>query len=368
MYTANLPIILLAAAALIVACAKPEPQAAGPRPVVVESPQPAHLVGAEAYPGTVHARLEADLSFRVPGKIATRHVDMGARVERGTVLATLDPEDAKLNLNTAQAAVAAAEADLWLAQEEEKRYRDLKERGHVGQSVVDTRASQTKLAQARMEQAQSQFNLAKNQSRYTTLTADAPGVVTFIMAEPGNVVTAGMPVVKFAADGEREVRVSIAESQVESLRQAPALMITLLSQPDRKYAGKLRDINPQADRATRTHEARITILEADNSIPLGATATVAIGAAGDGHSFRLPATALGVLDQRNQPAVWIVKTTPDGGATVNPQPVEVVQYLDKAVIVSGKLDPQDRLVSAGVHRLVPGMAVVPIERKQAAAL
>lgn len=352
---------------LVVACAKPEPQSAGPRPVVVESPQPANLVGAEAYAGTVHARLEADLSFRVPGKIATRNVDMGARVERGTVLATLDPDDAKLNLETAQATVAAAEADLWLAQEEEKRYRDLKERGYVGQSLVDTRSSTTKLAQAKLEQARSQSSLAKNQSRYTTLTADAPGVVTQILAEPGNVVAAGTPVLRFAADGEREVRVTIPEGQIEALRAAPQLGVTLLSQPGRPYVGKLRDINPQADRATRTHEARITVVDADNSIPLGASATVALGSTGDGHSFRLPPSALGAF-QDKRPSVWIVKATPGGGAVVDPRPVQVLQYLEDVVIVSGDLDLQDRLVSAGVHLLVPGMAVVPIERGQAAAL
>lgn len=363
----SLPYALVAATVLASGCAKPEPQAAGPRPVVVEFPRPAHAVGAEAYPGTVHARLEAELSFRVPGKIAKRYVDMGARVVRGTVLATLDPDDARLNLETARAAVAAAEADLWLAQEEERRYRDLKARGHVGQSVVDVRASTTKLAQAKLEQARSQFNLAQNQSRYTTLTADAPGVVTYIMAEPGNVVTAGMPVVKFAADGEREVRIAVPEGQVEALRQASQLLVSVLAQPDRKYAGRLRDINPQADRSTRTYEARITVLDADDSLPLGATATVMIGNAGNGHSFLLPPTALGALD-KDRPAVWVVKSAPEGTSTVEPRPVEVLQYLDDAVIVSGDLDIEDRLVSAGVHRLVPGMAVKPIDRKQPAAL
>lgn len=362
-----LPPALAAAAVLLGGCAKPEPLAEGPRPVVVESPRPTQAVGAEAYPGTVHARLEAELSFRVPGKIAKRHVDMGSRVARGTVLATLDPDDARLNLETARAAVAAAEADLWLAQEEERRYRDLKERGHVGQSVVDVRASTTKLAQARLEQARSQFNLAQNQSRYTTLTADAPGVVTYIMAEPGNVIAAGVPIVKFAADGEREVRIAVPEGQIDSLRQAPQLLVTLLSQPDRRYAGRLRDINPQADRATRTHEARITIVDADDSVALGATATVVIGSAGDGRSFLLPSSALGALD-KDRPVVWVVKPDKAGNGTVEPHPVQVLQYLDGAVIVGGALDSGDRLVSAGVHRLVPGMVVKPIDRKQPAAL
>lgn len=339
-----------------------------PRPVVVEAPQPfVGPAGIEAFPGSVHAGVEADLSFRVPGKIAERKVDMGAHVKPGTVLAVLDPQDARLNLDAARASVAAAEADLWLAQEEEKRYRDLQTRGFVGQSLVDTRASTTKLAEARLDQARSQSKLARNQSGYTTLTADAAGVVTEIMAEPGNVVAAGQPVVRFAADGEREVHINLPEGRVEALRNAPRLAVTLYSDREKRYAGKVRDISPQADRATRTHMARVTIVGADEGVHLGATATVHLGAAGDGKTFRLPATAVGAQGDRRA-VVWKLRNGEDGSATVEPVPVQVLQYFDAAVTVTGAIGTQDRLVTAGIHRLVAGMPVRPIERSAKAAL
>ncbi len=188
-------------ALLSAGCAEPVSVTAGPRPVVVEAPQP--LVGAsdaEVLPGAIHARVEVNLSFRIAGKVAERRVDMGAHVEPGTVLAVLDPVDAALNLAAAKAAVGAAEADLALARAEQARYRDLRARGFVGQSQLDERINTTLLARARLKQAQAHYDLAANQSRYTRLTADAAGVVTEIMAEPGNVVNAGQPIVRFAAD------------------------------------------------------------------------------------------------------------------------------------------------------------------------
>ncbi|MGQ0501373.1 MAG: efflux RND transporter periplasmic adaptor subunit [Panacagrimonas sp.] len=361
-------VTLMVLASLLVACAQPAAPVQKPRPVVVEAPVSlTGPAGTEAFPGAVHSRLEADLSFRVAGKIAQRKVEMGARVKRGTVLAVLDPNDAQLNLSTARAAVAAAEADLWLAQEEEKRYRDLKERGHVGQSIVDTRASTTKLAQARLDQARSQFELAQNQSRYTTLVADSAGVVTQIMAEPGNVVAAGQPVVRFAADGEREVYISVPENRADAVRNAGLLKVELFNQPGKAYAGKLRDFNPQADLGTRTHEARVTIVNADDAVPLGATATVFLASASDGKTFVLPASALGTMGT-DQPAVWAVTTGKDGVATAQPRPVQVVQYRESSVVVTGALGPDDRLISAGVHLLQPGMAVEPIERSAKASL
>lgn len=360
-------VVLATGLVLTAGCARPPAPVNGPRPVVVEAPMPlSGAVGVDLYPGSVHARVEADLSFRVPGKLAERRVDLGARVERGSVLAVLDPQDAKLSLDNARATAAAAEADLWLAQEEEKRYRELLAKGHVGQSMVDQRHNATKLAQARLGQAQAQLSLAQNQSRYTQLTADAPGVITQVMAEPGNVVAAGQPVLRFAADGEREIRINVPEGRVEALQQAP-LVIELFSRPGKQYAGKLRDLSPQADPTTRMHAARVTLLDAEPAIPLGVTATVAAVASADPKTFRLPATALGVTPP-DRPVVWLVHSAAEGPAIVKPVPVQVLQYLHDAVLVSGSLSAQDRLVTAGVHLLADGMAVRPIERTAKAAL
>ena len=359
--------LALLALLAVAGCGAPPPPISGPRPVVVEAPRPLLGPGAgEVLPGSIHARVEVDLSFRVAGKVAARKVDMGAHVERGTVLAILDPLDARLNLAAARAGVAAADADLILARAEEQRYQDLRARSFVGQSQLDQRLNLTRLAQARLSQAHSQYDLAANQSRYTQLTADAAGVVTQIMAEPGNVVSAGQPVVRFAADGEREVHVSVPEGRVDALRQTARIAVEVLSNAGHHYQGRVRDIDPQADTATRTHLARVTLVDADEHVQLGATATVLVSAEATANSFRLPATALGSIDT-DHPAVWRIRPSAKG-ATVEAVPVEVLRYLDGEVLISGPLSSEDRLVTAGVHRLSAGMAVQAIERTARAAL
>lgn len=359
--------LMMLAAVFLTACTQPEPPRAQPRPVVVSAPQPLHGPADEqALPGSIHARVEADLAFRIAGKLAERRVDMGAHVEPGTVLAVLDPEDARLNLAAARARVAAAEADLALAKAEERRYRELRDRQFVGVSELDQRINGTKLAAARVQQARAEYDLAANQSGYTDLRADAAGVITQVLAEPGNVVSAGQPVVRFAADGEREVHVNVPEGRLVALREAPRLEIRLLSKPEKPYAGRVRDVDPQADAATRTHLARITLLEADEHVQLGATATVMITAEPGRQRFRVPATALGKLKGQGA-VVWRVI----GEAhqqTVEAVAVEVLRYLDGEALVTGELDTQDRLVTAGVHLLVAGMPVEAIDRAAKAAL
>lgn len=353
--------------AALVACKAPAPPPTNARVVVVDSPVAVTEAGAEVFPGSIHAATEADLSFRVSGKIIERPVDMGARVEKGATIATVDPEDARLNLQRARAAVAAAEADLWLSEEEERRHRDLKERGFVGQSLVDSRANATKRARALLKEARSNLDLAKNQSDYTRLAAQADGVITQVLAEPGMVVAAGQPIARFAANGAREVRFVVPEGRVGELMSAQRISVRLYAHPQRAYVGRIRDISPQADPSTRTHDARVTILEADEAVELGATANVVIGNPVAIKAFRLPSTAVGE-NAADQPSVWVVSGDADGPKTVSPRPVQVVQVFDGAVIVSGDLTEADLVVSAGIHLLTAGMPVAPVDRQAPPAL
>jgi multidrug efflux system membrane fusion protein len=342
-------VAVAAVLAALPACShRDEPATA--RPVLVEAPQALADGAGDAYPGAVRAEIENELSFRVAGKIEKRLVDAGAEVKAGQLLATLDPQDAKFNLD-------AAQADYSLASAEAARVRDLKQKGYTSQSQVDNADSRLKLAAAKL-------SLAQNQSRYTELKADADGVVTSVLAEVGETVPAGRPIFRFAAAGAREVLINVPEGRIGDVKSAERIGVTLWTQPGKAYAGKVRVLSPQADPQTRTHEVRVSITDADAAVALGVTATVVIGNKGAAQTFRLPASALGD-DGRQNPRVWIVKGSP---AAAQPVSVEVQQYLNDAVIVAGDLKPDDRVITAGVHLLTPGMLVQPLPRSAPAAL
>ena len=340
----------VAAVFALAACSNGAPPAAAARPALVERPRPLAEGAAEVYPGSVRAQVENELSFRVPGKIAKRLVEAGAEVKAGQVLATLDPDDAKLNL-------AAARADFALAESDAQRYRDLKKRGYVSQSQMDNAVNHLKLAQAKL-------SLAQNQSGYTELKADTDGVITAVLAEAGETVPAGRPVLRFAASGAREVQINVPEGRIEAVRAAERINVSLWSQPGKVYTGKVRVITPQADPQTRTHDVRISVTDGDAAVQLGITATVLVGGKGGEQTFRLPATALGDSG-KDQARVWIAKGNP---AVAQPVPVKVLAYLNDSVIVYGDLHPDDQLITAGVHLLTPGMPVQPVERTAPAAL
>lgn len=344
------------------ACSKtPETQPL-PHPVLVQTVQLSPAATVNAYTGDVRARHEADLGFRIGGKLIERRVDVGASVRRGQTLARLDPQDAALNARAARAQRAAAETDLALAQAEYDRALGLKDRNFISGSVLDTRRSALDAATSRLRQARAQADLAANQSTYTTLTADRDGVVTAILAEPGQVVAAGQPIARIAQPGAREVLIHAPEGRIASLRVGMAAQVRPWTAAERVYPGQLREIAPAADATTRTYAVRVAVPGADAALPLGATANVVVSSAA-AEVVRLPLPA--VTQQDGRPAVWVVDAA---SGRVEPRPVEVAAWHEESALVAAGVTPGERVVVAGVHKLTPGEVVRPVEQTAPIAL
>jgi RND family efflux transporter MFP subunit len=344
-----LPVLL---ALLLAACGKSPPPPPAPRAVIAQVVGTKPADGANVYSGEVRARYENDLAFRVGGKAVARYVDVGAPVKKGQALARLDPQDAQLAVEAARSALAAAEADHALAKAEVERYRDLYAKKFVSQAVLDARETTFNTTKARLEQARAQLATARNQSSYTALTAEADGVITAVSLEPGQVVSSGQAVMRFARPEEKEVVISVPESRLAELRDAREILVRVLAAPDRPYRGRIREIAPNADPATRTFTAKITLVDPDGAVKLGMTANVALGERGAGALIVLPLSALTQID--GKPAVWVVDPQT---AKVNLRPVQTGAYREDGVTVTAGLKPGEIVVTAGVHKLLAGETV-----------
>lgn len=328
---------LMLATALLAACSKELPPPAPPKLVRTLVVGAADAATARSYSGEVRARYETPLGFRVGGKIAARLVDAGARVKAGQPLARLDAADAALQAAQAEANRALAEADA-------RRFRDLRARNFVSQAALDAKETALKAADA-------QAGLAKNQSAYTTLVTDHDGVVAAVLAEPGQVVTSGQPVLRVARDGEREVAIALPEGEVAGLAPGAQAEIGLWSAGGKTYRGRLRELAPAADAATRTYAARVTVLDPDAALALGMTASVRFAAPAAPKTPIVPLAAL--YQQDGEPAVWLV----GADQSVTLRKVRVAAYTDAGAAVAEGLSPGERIVAAGVHKLSAGEKV-----------
>jgi RND family efflux transporter MFP subunit len=287
------------------------------------------------YSGEVRARVETTLGFRVGGKLVERLVDTGVRVKAGQPLARLDPADQKL-------AAAQAEANRALAAAELKRTQELKEKSFVSQAVLDAK-------QTAAEAATAQAQLAKNQAAYTTLTADADGVVAAVLAEPGQVVGTGQGVFRLARDGAREVAINIPEGRIGGLKPGSPATVSLWA--GKTYKGVLRELAPAADSATRTFAARVSIVDADADVALGMTATASFAQSEEQGRVIVPLAA--ILQKGEKPAVWVISAD----QTVSQRPVEILRYADAGAVLNGGLKTGETIVAAGAFKLTEGEKV-----------
>ena len=345
------PLPFLVITTLLLGCTHAEDTPPPVRPVLAMTVSAGNAADAAVYSGEVRARHEADIGFRIPGKLTARLVDVGATVKQGQALARIDPSDSQSSAEASRAAVTAAETDHKLAAAELERYRALADKGFVGKSVLDQRVATADAARARLDQAQAQLALSRNQLGYTTLTASSNGVVTAVLAEAGQVVAAGQPVVRIARPEEREVLVSIPEARLAATRSARDIRIRLLSDPGKTYQGRLRELSPNADPLTRTFAARISILGADAGVALGMTANVAFSGTG-GPAMQLPLAAVTQAD--GKATVWVVD---QASMTVSPRAVTAGAFREDTVAVLAGLQTGETVVTAGVNKLVAGQKV-----------
>ena len=331
------------------ACSKPVERKEEVRPVRVTVVAPAGSKAIVELSGDIQPRYESQLGFRVGGKLIARKVEVGSTVKRGQVLMQLDPLDLQLAQSQAKAGVSAAESNMSLAKAEVDRYRELRQKNFVSQALLDSKEATYKSALASHEQAVAALKVQSNQSSYSNLVADADGVITAIQAEVGQVVSAGLPVVKLARSGEKEVRVSIPEDQVEALRRVSELSVRTWANPAVAIEGKLRELSPVADPATRTYTAKISLPKAGPEVRLGMTATVQLAAAAPA-AIRLPMTAL--VKHKEGTAVWVVEN-----GMVNLVPVQVASATGNELLVAAGLNPGQAVVTAGVNQLRHGQKV-----------
>ncbi|WP_323141638.1 efflux RND transporter periplasmic adaptor subunit [Massilia phyllosphaerae] len=348
-----LPILLpLLLFALLSACSKPAPPAPEVRPVRTLTLAAAAVGSSAEFSGDVRPRYESRLGFRVGGKISARKVDVGSVVTRGTVLMQLDPQDLRLGQAQAQAALRAAETTSELAQAELKRYQGLRAQNFVSQAVLDEKVAAARSSQATVESSRAALREQSNQAGYANLVSDTDGVVTAIDAEVGQVVAAGTPVVRVARTDEKEVVIGVPEDQVEALRKVSEVKVKLWADPNASIAGRIREVSPMADPATRTYTVKVA-MPAREDVRLGMTAVVQLlhrAAGANTSQLRVPTSAL--YQDKGVTSVWVVD---DGVARL--RPVQVGGVAGNDVVLAGGVQAGQVVVTAGVNLLRDGQRV-----------
>jgi RND family efflux transporter MFP subunit len=343
--------ILLAALFVVAGCKQEEPPVSvrSVRTMVVD---PKALAENRQAIGEVKPRYESDLSFRVPGKLISRLVDVGASVKKGATLGTLDTPDYQNRLRSAVAEASAAEAALVEARGTEGRLGKLLKDGWTPQATYDSALRNLRSAEAKLAAERAALELARDQLSYTELKADFDGIITAVGAEAGQNVAAGQMVVKLARPNEKDGVFNIAETALIDFRDGQGdAIVWPLSNQRLTMEGRVREISPVADATTRTYTVKVTLKEPPPQVRFG----MSVGGrwkSSPGPVVALPASAL--FQKGSSPAVWLLDPQ-SGGLKL--QLVTIARYEADSVIIADGLVKGDVVVTAGINTLREGEKV-----------
>ncbi|MFO1026307.1 MAG: efflux RND transporter periplasmic adaptor subunit [Acetobacteraceae bacterium] len=325
-----------------------------PRPVRVQTVQFVPQLVRATYAGTVQPRVQANLGFRVSGKVIARKVNIGDHVTAGQVLGVLDPTDLRFAAAAAAQAVKAAEAEAVRARADFDRYQQLGKASPAWlPSDYDRRKAALDGAEARLAQLRQQLALAVDQLSYTTLTADADSVVTDLRMEVGQVVAAGQTVASLAHMAETEIVVDVPENRLPDIRAAETIQLAVWSLPGQSFQGRTREIGALADAASRTFAVKVTLLDPppQGTLGLGMTATVTFAHVAGPPIALLPAAAIvqAPTGSGGGPSVWVLDRA---AHRATPHPVQVAAWRgDGQVAIAGGIPQGAEVVTAGAALL-----------------
>ncbi|MDD2049497.1 efflux RND transporter periplasmic adaptor subunit [Pseudomonas putida] len=320
------------------------------RRVGVQQVQPSDFAASVTLTGDVQARVQADQSFRVGGKIISRSVDVGDHVKANQVLARLDPKDLQANVDSAKAEVFAEQARVTQTSAAFVRQQKLLPKGYTSQSEYDSAQAALRSSQSALKAAQAQLANARDQLSYTALVADAAGIITDRQAEVGQVVQATAPIFTLAHDGERDAVFNVYESLLVAPPSSDTIIVSLVDNPKIQAKGHVREITPTVSDQSGTVQVKVALDDVPPGMELG-SAVSATGHAQGKPSIELPWSAL--TKALHDPAVWLVGE----GNKVSLRRVKVSRYLTGKVVISEGLKGGETVVVAGGQLLTPGMQV-----------
>lgn len=304
--------------------------------------------------GEFRARYQSDLAFRLGGRIASRNVDVGDHVAAGDVLAVLDTQEQKADIEAAKATLRSAEATLKQASSNVSRIERLVTTQAASQQEFDDAQAAFLTAQGSVDIGKSNILTAEGRLAYTEIRADAPGIIIARLAEAGQVVNAAQAVFTLAYDGEREAVFDVFQTHVAEKPVDGQIEIILVSNPSIQTLGSVREIAPAIDETNGTVRVKVGISSPPPQMSLGSP-VIGVARFPSRDLVELPWTAMS--RQGDEPAVWVIDPVT---STASSRVVMVERFISGKILIGGGLSTGDVVVTNGAQLIRPGQRVTAI--------
>jgi RND family efflux transporter MFP subunit len=345
---------------------EPPPVAPELRPVRYQKVSKGAIDETRTFVGVARAGTEADLSFRVPGTVEAVECALGESVEKGQVLARLDPVDYELQVQEAAAGLALAQASVRKAEADYDRTRALYENNNASRSELDAARAGAESARSQVDAATKRLDLAKQQLAYTILRAPVDGAIALKDLEVNENVKAGDPVFMLTSGSLAEVEFAVPEIMIADLEEGMPVIIKFDAFPDRKYEAEIAEVGVAVTGSSAAFEAVARLRDETPDVRSGMAAEVVTRLQEQARPASLLVPWVAVGEDRDGRFVFVVEPESDGTGTVRRRSVTVGDVGKEIEILEG-LEEGELLITAGTRRLIDGMRVKVAGEEQPAS-
>lgn len=360
----------IGSALLLASCSDPDSAgegSVGPRAVVVDA-KTVETVAVDRYLEAIGS-LEASERITVASEIAgiVRHIDFqeGQELtpdEGGAlpVLFRLDTDLLELQLRSAEAALALADAEIAEQQSIHDRKKQMWEEDAAPRAAYTDAKLALERVKARRAQVDAALEIAKERLAQATIRAPLAGLAGERQVGPGDYVNAGDPLVEIVQTDPVEVTFAIAERYRAQLRPGLEVILTTDAHPDREFRGEAFFVDPRADRATRTVEVKARLDNPDGALSPGLFVRVRLVTGEARSSLVVPEEA--IVPRGDRFFVYTVEpagteAAPEAGRLAKRREVQPGQRLPGRVVVTSGLEGGELVITAGLQKVSDGYSV-----------
>ncbi len=348
---------------LLVACGTEVPEAEPViRPVRYQEVVSTGARQQRLFSGTARAGVESELSFRVAGTVVSVSVSVGDRVRQGQEIARVDPTDAQLQVQEAEAGLVQARALERQAAADFDVIRGLYENENASKLDLDGARAQAESTAAQVELVQRRLDLARRQLSYTRLLAPVTGAIASVPVEVNENVSAGQPVAMLTSGLRPEVEVAMPGVLISQISEGDTAEVSFDALPGVRSPAVITEVGVAATGAGATFPVTVQLTEPDSAVRPGMSATVAFQfeAGDDRERIFVPPVAVG--EDREGRYVFVLDTgdveaTSDAVVTAKRRAVSVGELGPDGIEVLDGLADGELLVTAGVRRIQDGQQV-----------
>ncbi len=353
----NIAVFVLLAGAFLSCRGREEPPPPPLRPVRYHEVSSSSGQRVRTFSGVARANVESNLSFRVSGNVQRRLVEVGDRVERGQLIAELDPTDFELHVEEAQAALLQAQAQARRVEADYERVRGLYENRNAARSDLDASRAAAESARAQIDAAVQRLEQARSQLSYTRLRAPLGGSIAAVDIEVNENVRAGQKVTMLTSGSRPEVEIAVPETLIGEFRVGSDVDVSFDALGEREFPAMITKVGVAAVGVATTFPVTVQLLEATPDVRSGMAADVnfTFGTEDGGGRFLVPAHA--VAEDREGRFVFVVESTEAGRGKVHRRAVTVGQLTGQGLEVLDGVSVGDLVVTAGVSQIQDGLEV-----------